>query len=423
MQFFVYALIRLFGFLISILPYRLIHVLGAIAGDAAYHLHRSFRKKALTNLAIAYGMNLSEKKRRKIAKQAFRNLTITCLEFFKLKKSKGNLSEIVKIEGGQEILDLLEKNQGIIFLSGHQANWEIPFLAMSDIYPGIAIGRPIKNPWLYRWVLSVREMNGGKIVMPRSAIRQSLKALKEGKFVGIVGDQAFPESSYSYPLLGTRAWSTTMPALLAYRTNSPIVVGKTRRVGNKYIVEASPPIWPDLTKPRQEEVVRLMDCAMGYLEQSIQETPGQWLWQHDRWKQQGIDHVKRKYRFGFVLIILPPDPSDYLKLLPIFREIYPRAFLTFFVPPKTEIPLPGCEVSTYTTEKELFVRDYRYQIVLDFYDSARLRRHYRKLGAFQTLNLKKMASISQAEGPLDQIIKRALIKEECLPKDTISTSP
>ncbi len=67
--------------------------------------------------------------------------------------------------------------------------------------------------------------------MPKNAIRLGLKALKEGKFLGIVGDQAYPDSSYHFPLFGTRAWTATTPALLAYKSNSPLVVGTTLRVG------------------------------------------------------------------------------------------------------------------------------------------------------------------------------------------------
>ncbi len=239
-QYLTYLLLASFGFLISLLSYPMIHFLGRKLGRLLFHLHRSFRKKTLCNLAIAFGDSLSEKERVELGKKSFENLTITCLEFFRLKRSKNNLSEIVELEKREEILALMEKGQGVVFLTGHQANWEIPFLALTEKFPGIAIGRPVPNPWIYRWILSIREMFGGKIVMPRNAIRQGMKSLKEGKFIGIVGDQAFPESPYSYPLFGTRAWTTTTPALLAYKMNCPLVVGLTNRINGKYAVKASP---------------------------------------------------------------------------------------------------------------------------------------------------------------------------------------
>lgn len=167
MHFLIYYVFRILGLIISLLPYRILHGLGNVAGKCAYFVHRSFRKKALTNLAIAFGTSKGEKERRIIAQKSFQNLMITCLEFFRFKQSKGNLSEIVTLQDHPEIARLLDSKQGVIFLSAHQANWEVPFLALTNRFSGIAIGRPIKNKRLYRWILSVREMNGGKIVTPK----------------------------------------------------------------------------------------------------------------------------------------------------------------------------------------------------------------------------------------------------------------
>lgn len=411
--FLAYGGLRLFGHLIALLPTRLLHAFGRLAGRGAYYLHRSFRKKALSNLAIAYGDKKNEEERRQIAKRSFQNLMITCLEFFCLKKMKGKLIHAITIEGMEEADALLQKKQGVIFLTGHQANWEIPFLAATAYFPGVAIGRPIKNKWLYNWVLSIREMNGGKIVMPKNAIRQGMRALKEGKFLGIVGDQAVPDSPYAYPLFGTRAWTSSAPALLAYKMECPIVVCCNKRKGLGYQIKGSGPIWPNLANPMKEEVPRLMDKAMRFLETSIEEKPEEWMWVHDRWKQQGIDHLKREFRYGFVLITLPPDPAPYLPLIPLLRQIYPRSFLTFFVPENTPLSVEGCDVRTYSQEADLFVRDWRFQLVLDFYDSKKLRHHFRKLGAFKTLDWQAMQKIAPG---LDraETLKQALVKPECL---------
>lgn len=409
-QFLIYCAVRAFGFFISLLSYKSLHQLGAFAGIGAYYLHRSFRKKALANLSIAYGETKSEKERIQIAKKSFQHLMITCLEFFRFKRSKGKLSEIALLQKTPELIDLLEHKQGIVFLTAHQANWEIPFLALTELYPGIAIGRPIKNRRLYNLILSVREMNGGKIVTPKDAIRSSLRALSHGKFLGIVGDQAYPESPYSYPLFGTRAWTTSTPALLAYKTACPLVVGTTKRIDGRYIISGSKPIWPNLNAPIKEEVPRMMDEAMRCLERSISEAPEQWMWVHDRWKQQGIDHVKREYRYGFILIVLPPNPQPFLEILPLFRRIYPRSFLTFFVPKGCSISLPDCTIKEYEKESDLFVHDWRFQMILDFYDSYKLRRHFLKMGAFEALSLKEM---KQKES-LKETIKHQLVKSECL---------
>lgn len=397
---FFYLFLRSLEFFMGLFSYRTLHAVGRLLGTLIFYVHVPFRKKAMTNIAIAFGETKSYEERRHIAIKSFQNLTITCLEFFRLKKSRNDISELVTVEGGNEVVSLLQKKQGVIFLTGHQANWEIPFIAVTSFASGIAIGRPIKNKRLYEFVLSVRQMNGGTIVMPKRAIAESTAALKEGKFVGIVGDQAFPESSYSYPLFGTRAWTTTTPALLAYKTNSPLVVAMTKREKGRYVIYPSPIIWPDTKKPLKEEVINMMDKAIGYLEKSIEKRPGEWLWQHDRWKQTGTNNVKRKYRFGFILVILTPESKH---LVEIIKEIYPRSFLTFLI--SQNMTLADCQTIKYSEENDLLLDDWRYQMVLDFYDSKKARRHYRRRGAFKALSIKDLS--------IDNI-KKTLIKPECL---------
>lgn len=404
----IYFIVRFLSALLSLLPRSWLLNLGKGGGVLLYHLHREFRKKTLTNLSIAFGNTYPQQELKRIAVDSFQNLAISALEFISLKGTK-HLQRIA-YEGSSEAEALLEKKKGVVFLSAHQANWEIPFLAATARFPGIGIGRPIKNKRLYRWVLSIREMHKGRIVMPKNALKEGFKALMGGQFVGIVGDQAYPPSSYSYPFFGTRAWTSTSPALLAYRTNSPLVVASTRREGKGFVINLSSAIYPDLTKPLKEEIPRLMDLAMHELEKSIEKTPGEWLWQHDKWKQQRVDYVKRSFRYAFILVILPPEIEPYLPLIPLLRKIYPTAFLSFLLPAGKRLPCPEATCHYYRSEEDLFLWDYRYQMVLDFYDRKKVRRHYLKLGAFQALNLDKMKKISQATD-----IKEVILKSLCKP--------
>ena len=67
----------------------------------------------------------------------------------------------------------------MIFFCGHQANWETLFIAGNKLFKGIAIGKPIKNILLYKWILSIREKTGGKIVDPKNALKEGLKNLRK----------------------------------------------------------------------------------------------------------------------------------------------------------------------------------------------------------------------------------------------------
>ena len=292
----IYCLLRLLSFPFRYLPYSLLHSFGAILGTIAYHLLPTFRKITLSNLALAPTLELSPKERITTAKKAFQNLMITCLEYSKLEK-ESNLTKLAVCENPEVANSILRSGKGVIFFCGHQANWEVLFLDGTMRMRGTAIARTLSNPFLDRWICKVRKQFGGEIIAPRQAIREGMRALKTGSFLGIVGDQGMPNSGFSSLFLGRAAWTSPLPAILSYRTGCPILVATIVRKAGKYYIRYSDPLWPSLKSPFQHEVKRLMGSALSLLEESIQQTPGQWLWQHKRWKQQEGGRLKMRFRY------------------------------------------------------------------------------------------------------------------------------
>ena len=253
-----YYSIRIATFPLAFFPLLWIRFLGKFFGKIAYFCMHRYRKRTLSNLCMARDLKLKPKQAIGIAKQSFENLAITCLEYPKLAAQK-NFSRTFCCENPQEALDIYHKGKGVIFFCGHYSNWEILFLDATSRMKGIAIGKPIKNRRLYNWILSIREKNGGKIVLPQNAIKEGLRALKQGHFIGIVGDQGMPASGYEFPFLGRRAWTSNAPALLAYRTNSPIIFVSTNRTKKGYRIRYEKPLWPNLNETPEREIPRLMD--------------------------------------------------------------------------------------------------------------------------------------------------------------------
>ena len=343
------------------LPFSCIHKLGAFLGRLVFHCSSKFRKRTLSNLALALDLNADELFL--LAKKSLENLMITCLEYAKFASLK-KIDSIVRCENPEHAASLMKEGKPVIFFCGHQSNWEVLFLEGTSRMPGVAIGRPIKNAVLYQWLLSIREKFGGKMIAPQNAAREGLRALKKGAFLGIVGDQGMPDSGYSSPFFGRRAWTSPLPAILSHRTGSPIIVATTRRVDGKYIIHYSDPIWPDKTAPLDQEVDRMMKQALFLLEESIKKEPSQWLWAHNRWKQQTLDKVKRLYRQESLCIIFPQEKPLFDKInahLTLFREIYPFEFITCKVPRifADRCILEGADIETYrrwmTSSSQTFV--------------------------------------------------------------------
>lgn len=374
-----YILFRFFTFPLQFLPYRLLHHLGSFLGLLIFYGYPKYRKRALSNLALATDLHLTPNEIVKTARQSLQNLAITALEYPRLAK-ENHIHRLATCENPQVASHLMAQKQGIIFFCGHQANWEILFLEGTSRMPGIAIGRPIKNDHLYRFVVSMREKFGGKIIPPPQATKACLRALKEGKFVGIVGDQGMPNSGFSCPFLGREAWTSPLPALLSSRTGCPIIVASTRREAGKYIIHYSDPIWPTSDPATQmQEVLKVF-------EETIKARPHEWLWIHNRWKQQLPGAVSKTFRHDSIALIFPSTP-DLTSSLPLIRALYPREQITAFVPALPSTP-PDVEVQLYHDPQELFRTDYRFKMVIDFTKNRKLQRHFAKLSALKIASFK-----------------------------------
>ena len=399
------------------MPYSWIRAIGRCLGLIAFYLMRDYRKRSLSNVALASSLSFDNREILKTAKKSFQNLAINCLEYPKLAKEK-NISERILCENPEMANELHAKGHGIIFFCGHQANWEVLFLDGTTRMKGIAIGKPVKNKRLYQWIVSIRERNGGTIIAPRNAVREGLRALKKGIFLGIVGDQGMPGSGYSFPFLGRRAWTSTAPALLSYRTQSPIIFAETRRVKGGYRIRYSDPIWPDLSQPMESEVVRLMDTCLTLLQDSIQVSPGEWLWQHNRWKQQTPQTIYKQFRHDCVSIILPPEEEAFQAILPhlsTLKGIYEGNFLVFVVPERYKHLLDGEEVIPYQKLRETLLDDYRFKLVFNFTDYKPIYAHYEALSAFAVLGIEELKELAKphlvnVEENLSEILLRAVCR-------------
>jgi Kdo2-lipid IVA lauroyltransferase/acyltransferase len=359
MMYLTYLLFLIFSFPLRFLPYKVIHRLGAILGLAVFYLYPKYRKRSLSNLALATNLHLTPDEIVKTAKQSLQNLAIVALEYPRL-SVETDIHRLATCENPEEASRLMQSGKGVIFFCGHQANWEILFLEGTSRMPGIAIGRPIKNHYLYSLITRLREKFGGTMIPPPKALRASLQALKAGKFVGIVGDQGMPDSGFSCPFLGRRAWTSPLPALLSQRTGCPIIVASTRRVDGKYIIHYSDPIWPQENQ---------MEKVLSTFEATIQERPHEWLWIHNRWKQQLPGTLNKGFRHDAVALIFPDNPT-FLSFLPHIRALYPREQITLFIPPHLQCDAPDIEICHELKP------DLRFKLVIDCTGSKQLKRYF-----------------------------------------------
>ena len=412
-----YLLLRLGSGLLALLPYCALHAIGRFLGSAIYYLAPRARKKTLANIAHAKSLNLNREQERSIAKGSFQSLMITCLEYAKFAKDP-KVTKRFHCENPEYAQSLIDQGQGVIFFCAHQANWEALFIEGTQRMPGVAIGNNQKNPYLTKWVNSIRERFGGKIIPPKLSVKEGMRAIKQGKFLGIVGDQALPGNGIHTPFLGTPAWTSPLPAILSYKLNCPTIFASIKRKKGRYYIHYSDPIWPSKEASLQDETMRIMSALLRQLEQSIAESPDQWMWQHNRWKQETPDNVYYQFRHESIAIILPEDSFDrFAPLIPLFEQIYPHAFLTLIHPEDKALPSFRGTTLHYGPSASPYRDDLRVKLIFDFTNNRKLKKHYLKTGTLEVFSYEELEKEALKKQGVESADPREItIKAICRPK-------
>ena len=249
-----------------------------------YLFHKNYRDRVFKNLNFIYP-DLSYDKKVEIAKGTFLNLVYNLFSFIEnYKASKEEILKKVKFKNDKILIDALNQNRPIIFLTAHYSNWEILPLAIAAKYtPLIGVGRPLNQPNLNRILTEAREQFGIKMISKFGATRELLKAMKQKEVVGLLMDQNL--GGIEVDFFGKKTIQATTIATLAYKFNAIVLPCFIKRVGfEKYEASFYEPIKVE-AKDEKDFIKKHTQKEAKIIENIIKEEPSQWLWIHRRWKE------------------------------------------------------------------------------------------------------------------------------------------
>jgi KDO2-lipid IV(A) lauroyltransferase len=178
------------------------------------------------------------------------------------------------------------RGKGVIFFSGHFANWEVmPFAAAQFGYRGGEVYRPANNPYVDRWIVSQRKNNGtpDQIAKGPRGTRQIFTALRRGEGVFLLADQKTNEG-LPVSFFGRNAMTTLAPAMLALKCGAVLVPASNERTdGAHFQIRLHEPLEFVPSGDDARDVYDLTIAITKRIEQIVRERPSQWLWLHRRW--------------------------------------------------------------------------------------------------------------------------------------------
>lgn len=195
---------------------------------------------------------------------------------------------ICEIEGGDHLQAAIDRGRGAILATGHLGNWEMlnSYLSATGLSITIAV-RELDDSRVDEVVTGLRTRFGSQVV-PRgkTAGRQILRALGEGRGVGLLIDQDIPSIPGVFvPFFGRPAWTPSGAAMLALRARCPLMPGFIhRKPDGTHKIKIDPPLPVPGEGSLRERVEEMTAAATAAVEWQVRAWPEQWVWMHRRWR-------------------------------------------------------------------------------------------------------------------------------------------
>jgi KDO2-lipid IV(A) lauroyltransferase len=285
-----YVPARVAGFLLQRLSYglalRIATVLAATAVAVRFR-HRVVRK----NLRLAFGTEIDERERRRIASGVYRHwiqTLIADIPHVLRTVRRDHWSRFVDVAALEPLRRLHAEGRGVILVSGHLGNPEIGgWLGGLAGLPIHSVANQQKNARLNGFLEGLRTSSGQRILYKQGALRHGRNILGRGEIVAFLADLNDRREGLAVDFFGHGASTMYGPAALSVRSGAPLLPVAIVRdgPGPHYHVAFGEPIHPLRGAPSAAEIHRLTQAYTTALERFIRLWPEQWVWFHRRWDE------------------------------------------------------------------------------------------------------------------------------------------
>jgi KDO2-lipid IV(A) lauroyltransferase len=280
-----YALFRTFDGILAALPWSLIWTLGEMVGLLFWALDARHRRVVRHNLRSS-NLSLTSEQIDGLTRHAFTHYGSFFLSLIKLRHaSREELQQWVHIEGLEYFDEAQREGKGFIQLTGHYGHWEAIALAQSAEGRSLdVIGRALDNPLLEKISLDFRTRMGNRVILKDGALRESIKALKEGRGVGFLLDQDGLGGGIFVEFLGQ--WASTHPSAgaLVAKYQIPILPVFSWMDRGRVHVQFQPLVRIASSGDADRDTWVATQVMTRLLEAQIHRDPRWWFWLHNRFK-------------------------------------------------------------------------------------------------------------------------------------------
>ena len=264
--------------LIAALPLSIAQAIGAFLGVLAYlgssHYRSLFRPQYQT---VVTAKNLPFK-----LWEAIRASGMLFSDSLWIWRNPQKALALVEVQNWNIVEAAINEGHGLVMLTPHLGGFEIIPRVLAQHFPATILYRPSRQAWLNEVVEEGRAYPNMHFVPTNlNGVRQMTRALTRGEAIGILPDQV-PSGGEGVwvPFFGRPAYTTPLPARLANRNNTPVVMftAKRKGLGQGWLMQATrlSPLSEDATIGAAELNVAI--------ENAVLVAPEQFIWSYNRYK-------------------------------------------------------------------------------------------------------------------------------------------
>lgn len=242
-------------------------------------------QRGTRNLRRVLGPSVPEWEVRRRSSAIFRNHARYLIDLLWITNTThADRERVVRIDGWDHIIDALERGRGLLLVTGHLGNWDLPTAVLAGRgYPVNVVVETLEPPAWNRRVQAIRERIGLQAIPMETGVRDLYAALRRNEVVAIVFDRPLSEGGVPVQFFGAPTRVPEGVARLALRTGAAVVGAVGVRRGTRFVAEVSPPFEFTRSGDRERDVKVLTQQIVDWLEGRVRQYPDQWFMFRDFW--------------------------------------------------------------------------------------------------------------------------------------------